>query len=214
MKRRLVAVTAALIALLSFASIVVAELPPSFCGPDERSAYRCGAILVILEGDTTDTIGDVIERVGGDPAVDVLQEFSGVRDLLDPDGVADDLSETAVYQVAVPIGQEHEMADTYSADPAVYAAAVDRETIGFVGPDTALSAPFSSPLLPFGATLVLMAGAIAARTARCSPKGIVQSPFEGMSSSRPAVKRRVMASLGGPDQEVERPWRSPERRSA
>ncbi len=170
MKRPLVAVTAALIALLSFASIAVAELPSSFCGPDERSHYRCGAILVILEEGTPDTIGDVIERMGGDPAVDVLAEFSGVRDLLDPDGVADDLSGTAVYQVAVPIGQEHEVADAYSADPAVYAAAVDRETIGFVGPDTALSAPLPTPLLPLGAALVLIAGAIATRTARRSPK--------------------------------------------
>ena len=37
---------------------------------------------MILADDTTDTIGDVIERMGGDPAADVLAEFTGVRDLL------------------------------------------------------------------------------------------------------------------------------------
>lgn len=165
MKRRLVAVTLGLVALLSFARVAVAGLPPDFCGPDERSHYRWGAILIILEEATTDSIGDVIERMGGDPAADVLAEFTVVRDALVPDGVADDLSETAVHQVAVPIGQEHEMSDAYRADPAVYAAAVDRETIGTVTPDTALPVPSPSPLLPLGASLVLIAGAIAACTA-------------------------------------------------
>lgn len=166
MKRRLMAVTLGLVAFLSFASVAVAGPPPDFCGPDERSHYRCGAILVILEQATTDSIGDVIERMGGDPAADVLAEFTAVRDALDPDGVADDLSEAAVYQVAMPIGREHEMADAYRADPAVYAAAVDRETIGAVTPDTALPVPSPSPLLPLGGSLVLIAGSIAACTAR------------------------------------------------
>jgi hypothetical protein len=59
---------------------------------------------VILEADTSDTIADVIERMGGNPETDVLQEFTAVRDLLDPDGVADDMSEATVYSIAVPVG--------------------------------------------------------------------------------------------------------------
>lgn len=109
------------------------------CGPDDAGYYRCGAILVILTEETADTIEDVIQRMGGDPAADILQEFSAVRDLLDPDGVVEDTSAATVYQIAVPVGQEHAVADAYRADPAVYGAAVDRETIGSTTPpNTAL----------------------------------------------------------------------------
>lgn len=131
---RLFIATLVTLAALMAPSAASAQDPDVFCGPDEVAYYRCGAILVILKEDTADTIEDVIERMGGDSATDILQQFLSVRDALDPDGVVEDTSEAAIYQVAVPVGQEHAMADAYRADPAVYGAAVDRETIGSTTP--------------------------------------------------------------------------------
>ena len=167
MKRVIVAAGAALILTIGAAGTGTAEDSAVFCGT-EGTYYRCGAILVILEEDAPDSIADVIERLGGDPETDILQEFSAVRDLLDPDGVADDTSEATVYSIAVPVGQEEAMAAAYAADPAVYAAAVDRETTGnLTPPDTAMAPPTPS-WLPFaGVLLVVVAGGLAGRT--CMP---------------------------------------------
>jgi len=117
---------------------------------------------------TTDTIEDVIERMEGDPATDRLQEFLAVRDLLDPDGLVEDLSSAPIYQVAVSVGQEHAMADAYRADPAVYGAAVDRETIGSTTPpNTAIAARGEAgSLAVLGAGLLLVAAVLLGRTQR------------------------------------------------
>lgn len=162
MKPSFLAAALALSTLLTMVGAVAAN-SPVFCGPDERSQYRCGAILVILEEEAAHTIADVIKRMGGDPTTDVLQEFSAVRDLLDPDGVADDVSGATVYQVAVPVGNEHAMARAYGEDPAVYAAAVDRETIGYLTADTALPAPAETSPILLGIGVLLVACAIAIR---------------------------------------------------
>jgi len=151
------AIAAAALIALSSAAVTAQDV----CGPAGEQ-YRCGGILVILKADTSDSIGDVIERMGGDPTGDILQEFTAVRDLLDPDGVADDMSEATVYSVAVPVGQEEAMAAAYAADPAVYAAAVDRETIGSTTPpDTAMAAPTVGWLASVGSVLVVIGGVLA-----------------------------------------------------
>ena len=166
MKHVLLAASAALLLALATVASVAAEDSDVFCGT-EGAYYRCGAILVILEEDATDSIADVIERLGGDPEIDILQEFSAVRDLLDPDGVADDMSEATVYSIAVPVGQEEAMAAAYAADPAVYAAAVDRETIGnLTPPDTAMAPPTPNWLPMAGALLVAVAGSLAVMRTR------------------------------------------------
>lgn len=166
MKRVLLAASAALVLTIGAAGSAAAEDSDVFCGT-EGAYYRCGGILVILEEDASDSIGDVIERLGGDPETDILQEFSAVRDLLDPDGVADDTSEATVYSIAVPIGQEEPMAAAYAADPAVYAAAVDRETIGnLTPPDTAMAPPTPNWLPLAGALLVVLAGGLAVMRTR------------------------------------------------
>jgi len=150
------AIAAALLIAISAAAVAAHDV----CGP-AGGQYRCGGILVILKADTADSIGDVIERMGGDPATDILQEFTAVRDLLDPDGVADDMSEATVYSIAIPAGQEEAMAAAYIADPAVYAAAVDRETIGTTTPpDTAMTVPTINWLASVGALLVVTSGAL------------------------------------------------------
>jgi hypothetical protein len=155
---RLVIAMMVVLAALSAPSLTAAQ-DPEVCGPDGVGYYRCGAILVILTEDTADTIEDVIERMGGDPATGILQEFTAVRDLLDSDGVVEDTSAANVYQIAVPVGQEHAMADAYRADPAVYGAAVDRETIGgTTPPNTALpTRGEASWLVIAGAGLLLVA---------------------------------------------------------
>lgn len=167
MKRVLLAASAALILTISAAAPAAGEDAGVFCGT-EGAYYRCGGILVILKEDASDSIADVIERLGGNPETDVLQEFSAVRDLLDPDGVAGDISEAIVYSIAVPLGQEEAMALVYAADPSVYAAAVDRETIGnLTPPDTAVTPPRPNWLPLAGALLVaLAAGLTVMRTRR------------------------------------------------
>lgn len=161
MKRGLLAASAALILTIGATAWTAAEDSDAFCGT-EGSYYRCGGILVILEEDASNSIADVIERLGGDPETDILQEFSAVRDFLDPDGAADDLSEAIVYSIAVPVGQEEAMAAAYAADPAVYAAAVDRETIGHLTPpDTAMAPPTPNWLPLAGALLLVVAGGLA-----------------------------------------------------
>jgi LPXTG-motif cell wall-anchored protein len=136
------------------------------CEPPEHQ-YRCGAILVILTEDTSDEIGDVIARLGGNPDTDVLQEFTAVRDILDPTGVAKDTSSATVYQIKVPVGTEQQAAAQYSADPAVYAAAVDRETIGTLTPNGAMPLPRQSPtnaaIVVIGMALLGLAGVLARR---------------------------------------------------
>ena len=165
MKRVLLAASMALILTIGAAASVAAE-DSAVCGT-EGAYYRCGGILVILEEDASDSIADVIERLGGDPETDILQEFSAVRDLLDPDGVADDTSEATVYSIAVPVGQEEATAAAYAADPAVYAAALDRETIGnLTPPDTAMAPPTPSWLALAGALLVVVASGLAVMRTR------------------------------------------------
>ncbi len=156
MKCLVLPIVTALALLAISAAAAAAEDRDVICGP-AGAEYRCGGILVILEADTTESISDVIERVSG-PTTDIVQEFRGVRDLLDPDGVADDTSEAIVYWVAVAVGQEEAMAVAYAADPAVYAAAVDRETFGRVTPDSAMPASTIrwTPLM--GVLLVLLSG--------------------------------------------------------
>jgi MYXO-CTERM domain-containing protein len=67
-----------------------------------------------------------------------------------------------VYSIAVPVGQEEAMAAAYAADPVVYAAAVDRETIGYLTPpDTAMAPPTPGWPLVAGALLVVLAGGLA-----------------------------------------------------
>lgn len=105
------------------------ERHPGFCGP-EGGSYACGQILVILHDEAGDTIEAVVHRNGGDPSVAIAGEFGAVRDLLDPDGEADDTSGATVYVVLVEVGAEESAARRYAADAAVYAAAVDRDTIG------------------------------------------------------------------------------------
>ena len=77
--------------------------------------------------------------------------------------MADDVSGATVYQVAVPVGTEHAMARAYGEDPAVYAAAVDRETIGYLTADTALPTPAETSPILLGIGVLLVAGAIAIR---------------------------------------------------
>jgi len=195
-KRVMVAASAALILAIGAAASATAEDSDVFCGT-EGAHYRCGGILVILEEETSDSMADVIERLGGDPETDILQEFRGVRDLLDPDGVADDLSEAIVYSIAVPVGQEEAMAATYAADPAVYAAAVDRETIGYIHtpPDTAMAPPTSNWLPLVGALLIVLAGGLAVMRGRAASSGAnlavitnrpgAESAMVGRRASRP-----------------------------
>ncbi len=167
MNRFLLAASTALILTVGVAASVAAEESDVFCGTED-AYYRCGGILVILQEDTSDSIADVIERLGGDPETHILQEFSAVRDLLDPDGVADDTSEATVYSIAVPVGQEEAMAVAYAADPAVYAAAIDRETIGYLTPpETAMTPPTPSWLALAGALLVVLAGGLAVMRKPC-----------------------------------------------
>ena len=157
--KRVIGAAIAAAALIAISTAAVAAQDK--CGP-AGAQYRCGGILVILKADTPDSIGDVVERMGGDPTGDILQEFTAVRDLLDPDGVADDMSEATVYSVAVPVGQEEAMAAAYAADPAVYAAAVDRETIGsLTPPDTAMAAPTIGWAALVGSLFVLVSGVLA-----------------------------------------------------
>lgn len=161
MKRRLVVAIFTAVATAALASAVAAHGGGVFCGPAGEQ-YRCGGILVILTEETGDSIADVVGRMGGNPVTDILQEFRGVRDLLAPDGVADDTSEAAVYSIAVPVGQEKAMAGAYAADPAVYAAAVDQETIGTITPpDTALPTSGASWLVVTGLLLVIGSGGAA-----------------------------------------------------
>lgn len=165
MKRLLLSSAMAMLMVGSLASTTAAQ-SSEVCGP-EGGEYRCGAVLVILTADTADSIGDVVERMGGDPDADVLQEFVAVRDLLNPDGVADDTSEATVYQIAVPVGQEEASASAYAADPAVYAASVDRETIGTTTPpDTALPSVSVAWTMVVGLLLLIASGAEAARSLR------------------------------------------------
>ena len=160
MKRLFVATIAAIIATGASAGGAWAEDSIALCGPADQQ-YRCGAILVILEKDATDSIADVIERLGGNPEADLLNEFQAVRDLLDPNGVADDTSAATVYSLAVPVGREAAMAAVYAADPAVYAAATDRETIGYLTPpNTAMGTSRSSVMTLFGVLLVVIAAAV------------------------------------------------------
>lgn len=160
MRRVLLAASAALIVTITSALTVAAQDTDVFCGP-EGAHYRCGGILVILNEDASDSIADVIERLGGNPEIDILQEFRAVRDLLDPDGVADDMSGVVVYLIAVPVGQEEATAAAYAADRAVYAAAVDRETIGHLTPpDTAMAPPTPNWLPLVGALLMVLAGGL------------------------------------------------------
>ncbi|HYN50803.1 MAG TPA: hypothetical protein VES62_07740 [Thermoleophilaceae bacterium] len=101
----------------------------------------CGEILVILEESAQSTIEEVIEGQGGDPNTDLLYEFQAVRDLLDPDGIPDDQSAATVYGIAVPVGTEEDAAQGYAADPIVYAASVNRQTIGSLTPSSAMRSP-------------------------------------------------------------------------
>jgi len=158
MKRLVVPIVTALTLLAISAATAAAEDRDVFCGP-AGAEYRCGGILVILKADTAELIADVIERVSG-PNTDIFQEFRAVRDLLDPDGIADDTNEAIVYSIAVAVGQEEAMAAAYAADPAVYAAAVDRETIGRVTPDSAMPASTMSWTSLVGALLVLVSGVV------------------------------------------------------
>lgn len=165
MKRLLASSILAAIGSLILTGGVLAEGSKDFCGPDEIGYFRCGAILVILVDGTPDTIGDVIERMGGNGSSDVRSEFTGVRDLFNPAGVVD-VTAVPVYQVAVPVGQEHEMAAAYRADPAVYGANVDRETIGTLTPDTALRASMeASWLIWLGLGFLMLVSIIGVRTA-------------------------------------------------
>ena len=151
------AIAAAVLVAISTAAVAAQQV---ICGP-AGGQYRCGGILVILKADTADSIGDVIDRMDGEPATDILQEFTAVRDLLDPAGVVEDMSEATVYSVAVPVGQEEATAAAYAADPAVYAAALDRETIGSTAsPDTAKAVPTISWLASVGALLVVASGVL------------------------------------------------------
>lgn len=164
---RLVIVMMSVLTSLWAPSPTIAQETEVLCGPDGGGYYRCGAILVILTEDTADTIEDVIERMGGDPATGILQEFTAVRDLLDPDGVVEDTSAATVYQIAVPVGQEHAMADAYRADPAVYGSAVDRETIGSTTPpNTALPTRGEASWLAIAGAGLLLVAAVALRAGR------------------------------------------------
>jgi hypothetical protein len=139
------------------------------CGPADQE-YRCGAILVVLEEAAGDGIEAVISRQGGDPQTDLLQHFTAVRDILAPDGDVVDTSPATVYQIQVPVGTEEQAAARYSADPAVYAAGVDRETIGTLTPDAAMPAPDATvndiALVAAGAVLLLLGTVVAVRHER------------------------------------------------
>lgn len=127
------------LALAVIAAAPVRAQGESICGPPDRP-YACGRILVILEADTQDAIADVMARQGG-TADDLVETFTAVRDLLNDGGVAIDTSAATVYQIAVEVGREEASAAAYAADSAVYAAAVDRHTIGTVTPDTSMNRP-------------------------------------------------------------------------
>jgi hypothetical protein len=86
-----------------------------------------------------------------------LQHFAAVRDLLAPPGQATDLSEATAYQVAVPFGDEAASAERYAADPAVYAAGLDRETIGTLTPNASMPHPRTSMLTLLGLTSLFIA---------------------------------------------------------
>ncbi|MEK6192035.1 MAG: hypothetical protein AABM41_06890 [Chloroflexota bacterium] len=125
----------------------------------------CGEILVILEESAQSTIEDVIEGQGGNPTTDLLYESQAVRDLLDPDGMPDDQSAATVYGIAVPVGTEEDAARGYAADPAVYAASVNRQTIGFLTLNSAMRRPEPwRQLLPgVGVVLLVLALVLAIR---------------------------------------------------
>lgn len=189
MMRLLAAIVVALAATSATAADVAeARDSDTLCGP-AGNEYRCGSILVILEEAATDSIEAVIERMGGDPATDVLDQFRAVRDLLDPDGVADDMSEALVYSIAVPVDDEEAMATAYAADPAVYAAAVDRETIGQLAvPDTAINNSSRGVVAAIGVLLVIASSAAAfGRQQRRhegarSPQATADRPRQGADS--------------------------------
>lgn len=145
-------------ALLMLLLTEAAAADPLACGGEPP--YRCGQILVVLAKSTGDTIEEVVTRNGGQ-ASDVLGQFRAVRDLLAPAGEVDNLSEAIVYEVAVQVGSEEQAAARYSADPAVYAAAVDRETFGTTSaPNTATTAVSGPRLQIVFAGLLLIAAAL------------------------------------------------------
>lgn len=118
---------------------------PGLCGPERQ--FMCGEILVIL-ADESVMIDDVLNRHIEDAPARVLYEFQAVRDLLAGDR-ATDLTAATVYALEVPVGEEVRFAEVYKADAGVYAAAVNRETIGSLTPNTAMSAP-ERPLIVAG----------------------------------------------------------------
>lgn len=134
---------------------------PGACGPQARP-YACGQILVVLN-DPPEPIEAVMSRLGADPVADLAGQFAAVRDILDPDGEADDTSPTTVYIVLVAVGSEEATAQRYADDVAVYAASVDRETIGTLTPDTAVGNPSGSSPRLVGLTLVVLACALLVR---------------------------------------------------
>lgn len=143
---RAIVVVGVITAFLAFARPVMAshdDAHGQFCGAPRP--YVCGEILVILEESASDGIEPVMIRQGGRPDADLLDELEGVRDLLAPTGEDVDMSPTVVYLVAVRVGQEQSAAETYAADEAVYAAGVNRETIGTLTPDTAVPHPAAPP---------------------------------------------------------------------
>jgi hypothetical protein len=159
-----------LAALLSSAPTLVAASHnlqhPGLCG--QPDPYMCGEILVILEPSASTTIGEIIARNGGTPATDLLYEFQAVLDLLDPDGMPDDLSAATVYGVAVPVGTEVVASQRFADDPDVYAAAVNRETIGSLTPNTATRhpRPWQPLLVSLGLAMAVVGLALALRRSR------------------------------------------------
>ena len=118
------ACASSLLVLLLTASLVGAA--PARAGDQvvfgsRDDAYRCGQILVKLRNDL-ESIENVVGRNGG-VAADVLHQFG---------------APSTLYIVRVPIGNEHMAADNYASDRAVEWATVDRETFGYLTPDTAL----------------------------------------------------------------------------
>lgn len=112
---------------------------PGICGPNDRP-YGCGQILVILNRGTSASIGTVLQRHGGDPEHDLAGDFQAASNILDQDQPSDGTAVT-VYIVLTDVDAEEQAAIDYSADPDVFAASVDRHTIGFPSPNTAVLAP-------------------------------------------------------------------------
>lgn len=93
-----------------------------------------------------------------------------MRDLLDPDGTADDTSDAVVYGVSVARGMELSAAADYAEDPAVYAAAVNRETIGSTTtPDTSTGPRQWAALPAWFSLLVLIMAVVVGTAARKRP---------------------------------------------